>query len=85
MFCLQQGSKGNASGVGDLRYLVGDMRGGTLGCPRVHGCTPTPAQSYGGAAWGYVSCRNALSESGSLVTASTLKRGEDALNPFTMQ
>jgi hypothetical protein len=43
-----------------------------------------PAPS-GEAAWGYVSCRNALSESGSLVTASTLKRGEDALNPFTMQ
>jgi len=29
--------------------------------------------------------RIALSDSGSLVTASKLKRGEDARNPFTMQ
>jgi hypothetical protein len=34
---------------------------------------------------GYVSCRNALSDSGSLVTVSMLKRGEESLNPFTMQ
>jgi Domain of unknown function (DUF4386) len=33
----------------------------------------------------YVSCRNALSDSGSLVTVSMLKRGEESLNPFTMQ
>ena len=38
-----------------------------------------------GVAWGYVSCRNALSDSGSLVTVSMLKRGEESLNPFTMQ
>jgi hypothetical protein len=66
-----------------LMHLTEDR--GTARCTRVHGCTPTPAQSQGGAAWGYVSCRNALSESGSLVTPSMVKRGEDALNPFTMQ
>jgi hypothetical protein len=44
-----------------------------------------PAPISGEAAWGYVSCRNALSDSGSLVTVSMLKRGEEALNPFTMQ
>ena len=44
-----------------------------------------PAPISGEAAWGYVSCRNALSDSGSLVTVSMLKRGEESLNPFTMQ
>jgi hypothetical protein len=36
-------------------------------------------------AWGYVSRRTALSDSGSFVTRSKLKSGEEALNPITMQ
>jgi hypothetical protein len=44
-----------------------------------------PSRARGGAAWGYVSCRNALSESGSLVTVSMRKRGDESLNPLTMQ
>jgi hypothetical protein len=46
---------------------------------------PNPAPISGGAAWGYVSCRNALSDSGSLVTVSVRRIGDESLNPFTMQ
>jgi hypothetical protein len=44
-----------------------------------------PPRFQGEPPGGYVSCRNALSDSGSLVTVSMLKRGEESLNPFTMQ